>query len=96
MENYVSEQLLLFCGAALLGLVLGLAYDLLGAVRRRFPHLLVLCDVLFCEVNPIPVKTALELMGMCGGTLRLPLCEPSEEHRELIRKTLVRYGLLDT
>ena len=55
-----------------------------------------LCDTLFCEVNPIPVKTALELMGLCGGTLRLPLCEPSEEHRERIRKTLVRYGLLDT
>lgn len=55
-----------------------------------------LCDTLFCEVNPIPVKTALELMGMCSGTLRLPLCEPSEEHRERIRKTLVRYGLLDT
>lgn len=55
-----------------------------------------LCDALFCEVNPIPVKTALELMGMCGGTLRLPLCEPSGEHREHIRKTLVRYGLLDS
>lgn len=54
-----------------------------------------LCDTLFCEVNPIPVKTALELMGLCGGALRLPLCEPSEEHRERIRKTLVRYGLLD-
>ena len=48
MENYVSEQLLLFCGAALLGAVLGLAYDLLGAVRRRFERMLVLCDVLFC------------------------------------------------
>ena len=55
-----------------------------------------LCDALFCEVNPIPVKTALEMMGLCGGALRLPLCEPSEEHRERIRKTLVRYGLLDT
>lgn len=54
-----------------------------------------LCDALFCEVNPIPVKTALELMGMCSGILRLPLCEPSEEHRERIRKTLVQYGLLD-
>ena len=55
-----------------------------------------LCDALFCEVNPIPVKTALELMGLCSGTLRLPLCEPSEEHRKQIQKTLVRYGLLDT
>ena len=55
-----------------------------------------LCDTLFCEVNPIPVKTALELMGLCSGALRLPLCQPSEEHRERIQKTLVRYGLLDT
>ena len=55
-----------------------------------------LFDTLFCEVNPIPVKTALELMGLCSGTLRLPLCEPSEEHRKRIQKTLVRYGLLDT
>ena len=47
-------------------------------------------------MNPIPVNTALEMMGLCGGALRLPLCEPSEEHRERIRKTLVRYGLLDT
>lgn len=55
-----------------------------------------LCDALFCEVNPIPVKTALEMMGVCSGALRLPLCEPSEEHRERIRKTLVHYGLLDS
>ena len=55
-----------------------------------------LCDALFCEVNPIPVKTALEMMGLCSGALRLPLCEPSEEHRKRIQKTLVRYGLLDT
>ena len=55
-----------------------------------------LCDTLFCEVNPIPVKTALELMGLCSGALRLPLCQPSEEHRERIQKMLVRYGLLDT
>ena len=55
-----------------------------------------LCDALFCEVNPIPVKTALEMMGLCSGALRLPLCEPSEEHWKRIQKTLVRYGLLDT
>ena len=57
-------------------------------------HLKDLCDTMFCEVNPIPVKTALEMMGLCGGTLRLPLCQPSEEHRERIRETLARYGLL--
>ena len=34
-----------------------------------------LCDALFCEVNPIPVKKAVSLMGFCGGTLRMPLTE---------------------
>ena len=54
-----------------------------------------LCDAMFCEVNPIPVKTALNLMGYDAGPLRLPLCEPSEENLRRIRRTLVRYGLLD-
>jgi len=53
-----------------------------------------LCEALFCEVNPIPVKTAMNLMGMNAGDLRLPLCEPSAENRERIRKTLTDYGLL--
>ena len=48
MENYIGEQLLLLLAAALLGAVLGLAYDLLWAVRRRFSHLLGVCDALFC------------------------------------------------
>ena len=54
-----------------------------------------LCDALFCEVNPIPVKTALNLLGMEAGDLRLPLCEPSPANRERIRRALVQYGLLD-
>ena len=53
-----------------------------------------ICDAMFCEVNPIPVKTALEMMGMDVGPLRLPLCSPSEAHRAQIRETLIRYGLL--
>ena len=54
-----------------------------------------LCDALFCEVNPIPVKTALNLLGWEAGPLRLPLCEPSPANGERIRETLVKYGLLD-
>ena len=53
-----------------------------------------LCDVLFCEVNPIPVKTALGLMGWEVGGLRLPLCPPDEARLERIRETLSRYQLL--
>lgn len=52
------------------------------------------CDTMFCEVNPIPVKTALSLLGWEMGDLRLPLCRPSEADLERIRETLVKYALL--
>ena len=54
-----------------------------------------ICDAMFCEVNPIPVKTALSLMGWEVGELRLPLCPPTEDHMQLIRETLAKYNLLD-
>ena len=52
-------------------------------------------DMLFCEVNPIPVKTAMALLDRDYGELRLPLCKPTEEHLAHIRSTLADYGLLD-
>lgn len=52
------------------------------------------CDAMFCEVNPIPVKTALNLLDWKAGDLRLPLCPPSEANTARIRQTLVKYGLL--
>ena len=51
------------------------------------------CDAMFCDVNPIPVKTALNLLGWEVGPLRLPLCEPEEAVTDRIRRTLERYGL---
>lgn len=57
-------------------------------------EILPLCDALFCEVNPIPVKGAMNMMGLNAGKLRLPLCEMSDAHKEQVRKTLVQYGLL--
>lgn len=53
-----------------------------------------ICDALFCEVNPIPVKTALTLMGWDVGALRLPLCPPTEDHLQLIRENLQSWNLL--
>lgn len=53
-----------------------------------------LCDAMFCDVNPIPVKTALNLMGWNAGMLRLPLYEPSDANLKHIRNTLVKYDLL--
>jgi 4-hydroxy-tetrahydrodipicolinate synthase len=44
--------------------------------------------------NPIPVKKACELLGLCGGTLRLPLVEADEERTALVRETLERHGVL--
>ncbi|MDO5142214.1 MAG: 4-hydroxy-tetrahydrodipicolinate synthase [Eubacteriales bacterium] len=51
-----------------------------------------LIEALFCEVNPIPVKKAMELLGWQVGPLRLPLVEPSEEHTALIRRELEAAG----
>lgn len=53
-----------------------------------------LADVLFREVNPIPVKTALSIMGLCEEAFRLPLCRLNEAHRAELTETLEAYGLL--
>ena len=53
-----------------------------------------LIDALFCEVNPIPVKAAMNLMGMDAGTLRLPLCEISEKNLAVLKASMERMGLL--
>lgn len=49
---------------------------------------------MFIETNPIPVKTAMEMMGLCSGDLRLPMCPMSDENKEVLRKTLITYGLI--
>lgn len=53
-----------------------------------------LVKALFCEVNPIPVKTALSLMGYAVGPLRMPLTAMEEGNRENLRKSMQSYGLL--
>lgn len=53
-----------------------------------------LIDAMFIEVNPIPVKAALNLMGMIKAEYRLPLCPPEEKSLEFIRNELKNYGLL--
>ena len=53
-----------------------------------------LCDALFCEVNPIPVKKALNLMGMEAGSLRLPLTEMEEANAAKLEKAMREFGIL--
>lgn len=52
-----------------------------------------LVNALFCEVNPIPVKTAMNMMGMEVGPLRMPLCEMEESNKEILKKAMLDYGL---
>lgn len=53
-----------------------------------------LCGALFCEVNPIPVKAAMNMMGKEVGPLRAPLTEIEEGHREHLRKAMEEFGIL--
>ena len=53
-----------------------------------------LIDALFAEVNPIPVKAALDIMGRSKMNFRLPLCEPEESTMKLLEKELKAFGVL--
>ena len=53
-----------------------------------------LCGSLFCEVNPIPVKKAVSLIGFEAGPLRMPLSEIEEKNEARLRASMENYGLL--
>ena len=58
--------------------------------RELYP----LSKVLFIDTNPIPVKTALNMMGRMEKEFRLPLCPTTPENEERIRKTLMEFGVI--
>ena len=70
-----------------------LAGDVQGSMQMQLDAI-ELIDALFCEVNPIPVKKALNLMGMGAGTLRLPLTEMEEANAAKLEKAMKDYGIL--
>lgn len=55
---------------------------------------LPLIDALFCEVNPIPVKKAMNIMGMNAGPLRRPLTEMEDKNADRLKKEMQVYGLI--
>jgi len=65
----------------------------LDEAKALFYKLLPLCRAMFLETNPIPVKTAMAMMGFCNDHLRLPLTPLGEENRKVLRKTLEEYGI---
>lgn len=56
--------------------------------------LLKLANTLFCEVNPVPVKTAMGLLGLCSDEMRLPLCEMDNANREKLISVMKSYNLI--
>lgn len=61
--------------------------------RKKQIEMLKLCKALFKEVNPIPIKKALELMNLCNGTLREPLIEMQEDNTKQLIKEMKNYGI---
>jgi 4-hydroxy-tetrahydrodipicolinate synthase len=62
------------------------------ALHHRYQELV---RMLFVETNPLPVKTALAMMGRVREEFRLPLCAMGERPRERLRQALVGYGLVE-
>ena len=67
--------------------------DLEGSAKEQY-RAIPLCNALFCEVNPIPVKMALNLMGKEVGSLRPPLTDMEEENVAKLEKAMKEYGIL--
>lgn len=86
--------------------VISVAANILPSQMRQMAHgtiaeaaalnlqLLPLIRALFAEVNPIPVKAALHLMGICENELRLPLTPLSPEHESILRDEMKKVGLV--
>jgi 4-hydroxy-tetrahydrodipicolinate synthase len=60
-------------------------------MEKENARLKPLFDVLFIDTNPIPVKEAMNMLGLRAGGFRLPMCETSDENRKKLRKVLENY-----
>lgn len=86
VSNIIPREMAMLCRAWFEG-------DTYGC-RALHEKYLPLMKMMFCEVNPIPAKTALSLMNLCDDKMRLPMCEAEEQTREKLRSTLKNYGLI--
>jgi len=71
----------------------GLGGDIAASAKLQLNNL-ALCNDLFCDVNPVPVKEAMNLMGLAVGPCRMPLCETSAANRAQLAATLKKHGLI--
>lgn len=63
------------------------------ATKLQIDYLDLIND-LFIEVNPIPAKEAMNMLGWNAGPCRMPLCEMTQEHKDVLRAALVKHGLI--
>lgn len=66
-------------------------YKSAAAMQLKY---LKLINALFCEVNPVPVKTAMAELGWCSEEMRLPLCEMEDANRQKLLAAMKAHGLL--
>ncbi len=85
-SNIAPKQMVDMVNAALKG-------DYATAQKIHY-ELLPLLKIIFIETNPIPVKTALAMMGKCSEAFRLPLCEMKAENKEKLRNVLKEMKLV--
>lgn len=79
---------------AIVSLVEAVRGGKLKTAQRRNRRLLPLVKALFLETNPIPVKTAMGMMNLCGPGFRLPICGMSPRPRARLRRALLDFGLI--
>ena len=84
--NIVPKKVATLCRAALDGNF--------GEARKHHLGLYPLCRAMFLETNPIPVKAAMGMMGLCSPEVRLPLCEMTAANQEKLRAELKVLGLI--
>ena len=69
-----------------------MAGDVAGSRELQLKALPVI-EKLFCEVNPIPVKAALNMLGWEAGPLRMPLTEMEPEHQAQLKEAMAAFGI---
>lgn len=85
VANILPNDIASMCSLALEGNI--------KAARNIHLKLFPVIKALFIETNPIPIKKAMELMGMHAGKPRLPLVEMNQDNVTTLRKTLIDYGI---
>ncbi len=86
VSNVVPADMAGMCNAFLKG-------DLAQAKALHY-KMWPLTEAMFYETNPVPVKTAVKLLGKCTGDVRQPLCPMSEANENKLRQVMQKYGLI--